>query len=411
MSATLNADVTPRAWAATAKDRLSSRRLRDVLSLDDFERVARRHLPHPVFAYVAGGAETDWSLRDNRAAFADYAFLPRALVDVSRRSPATTLFGRTYAAPFGIAPMGMCALYAYRGDLVLARAAAKANVPMMMSGTSLIPLEDVARQTPGTWFQAYLPGTAEEIVPLVERVARAGFETLVITVDCQIPGNRENNVRAGFSAPLRPTARLVFDGLSHPRWLAGTFLRTLAQHGMPHFENNFAARGAPILSRNVLRDYSDRGQLDWRHWRLVRDMWKGTLVIKGILDPRDAKRAQELGADGVIVSNHGGRQLDGAIAPLRMLPAIVAACSDIPVMIDSGLRRGTDVLKALALGARFVFVGRPFGFAAAVAGDAGVRHAIDILASEIDRDMGMLGITRLGELDSSWLVRVGPTGA
>jgi L-lactate dehydrogenase (cytochrome) len=411
MSATLNADVTPRALAATGKHTLPSRRLRHVLSLDDFEHVARRHLPRPVFAYVAGGAETDWSLRDNRAAFSDYAFLPRALVDVSRRSQATTLFGRTYAAPFGIAPMGICALYAYRGDLVLARAAAEANVPMMMSGSSLIRLEEVAAQTPGTWFQAYLPGTAEEIVPLVERIARARFDTLVVTVDCQIPGNRENNVRAGFATPLRLTPRLVFDGVTHPRWLAGTFLRTLRRHGMPHFENNFAHRGAPILSRHVLRDYSDRGRLDWRHWRLVREMWKGTLVIKGILDPRDAKRAQELGADGVIVSNHGGRQLDGAVAPLRVLPAIVAACGDIPVMIDGGLRRGTDVLKALALGARGVFGGRPFGCAGGGAGEAGVRHAIEILASEIDRNMGMLGITRPGELDPSWLVRLRAAGA
>jgi len=387
------------------------RRLREVLSLDDFEPVAQRHLPRPVFAYVSGGTETDWSLHDNRAAFTDYGFLPRALVDVSRRSQATTLFGHAYAAPFGIAPMGMCALYAYRGDLVLARAAAKANVPMMMSGTSLIRLEEVAAQAPGTWFQAYLPGTAEQIVPLVERVARAGFDTLVVTVDCQIPGNRENNVRAGFTAPLRPAPRLVVDAVTHPRWLAGTFLRTLARHGMPHFENNFATRGAPILSRDVLRDYSDRGRLDWRHWRLVRDMWKGTLVIKGILDPRDAKRAHELGADGIVVSNHGGRQLDGAVAPLRVLPAIVDACRDIPVMIDGGIRRGTDVLKALALGARFAFVGRPFAFAAAIEGEAGVLHAIEILASEIDRDMGMLGVTHPRELDPSWLVRVRGGGA
>jgi L-lactate dehydrogenase (cytochrome) len=382
------------------------RRLRRILSLDDFEQAARRHLPRPVFAYVAGATETDWSLRDNRAAFADYAFLPRALVDVSKRAQATTLFGRTYAAPFGIAPMGICALYAFRGDLVLARAAAKANIPMMMSGSSLIRLEEVATQSPGAWFQAYLPGTTEQIVPLVERVARAGFETLVVTVDCQIMGNRENNVRAGFSTPLRPTPRLAFDGITRPRWLAGTFLRTLARYGVPHFENNFATRGPPILSRDVLRDHSDRGRLTWQHWRLVRDMWKGTLVIKGILDPRDAKRAHELGADGIVVSNHGGRQLDGAVAPLRVLPAIVGACRDIPVMIDGGIRRGTDVLKALALGARFVFVGRPFGFAASTDGEAGVLHAIEILSTEIDRDMGMLGITRLSELDASWLMRV-----
>ena len=384
----------------------ASRRLRRVLSLDDFERAASRHLPRPVFEYVAGAAETDWSLRDNRHAFAEYGFLPRALVDVSRRSQSTELFGRTYASPFGIAPMGICALYAYRGDLVLARAAATANIPMVMSGSSLIPLEEVAAASPGTWFQAYLPGTAEQIVPLVERVARAGFGTLVVTVDCQVAGNRENNVRAGFSTPLRPTPRLVLDGITHPRWLAGTFLRTLARRGMPHCENNFATRGAPILSRNVLRDYSDRGQLHWQHWRMVRDMWKGMLVIKGILDPRDARRAHELGADGVIVSNHGGRQLDGAVAPLRVLPAIVEACRDIPVMIDGGIRRGTDVLKALALGARFAFVGRPFGFAAAIAGEAGVLHAAAILRAEIDRDMAMLGVTRLCEVDSSRLLRV-----
>jgi L-lactate dehydrogenase (cytochrome) len=402
----MNADVTRQAPPQAAKDKPLSRRLRRVLSLDDFEQAAKRHLPRPVFGYVAGAAETDWSFRDNRAAFAEYGFLPRMLVDVSKRSQAITLFGRTYASPFGIAPIGICALYAYRGDLVLARAAAQADIPMAMSGSSLIRLEEVATETPGAWFQAYLPGDRAEIGPLIERVANAGFDTLVVTVDSQVAGNRENNIRAGFSTPLRPTLRLAFDGVMHPRWLVGTFARTLLRHGMPHFENNFATRGAPILSPNVLRDYSDRGHLHWDHWRMVRDVWKGTLVIKGILDPRDAVRARDLGADGIIVSNHGGRQLDGAVAALRALPAVVAACPDVPVMIDGGVRRGTDVLKALALGARCVFLGRPFGFAAAVAGEAGVRHAISLLAAEIDRNMAMLGITRLSELDPSWLVHV-----
>jgi L-lactate dehydrogenase (cytochrome) len=382
------------------------RRLRRILSLDDFEQAARRHLPRPVFGYVAGAAETDWSFRDNRAAFAEYGFLPRMLIDVSKRSQQITLFGRTYASPFGIAPIGICALYAYRGDVVLARAAAQANIPMAMSGSSLIRLEEVAAQAPGAWFQAYLPGDVAQITPLIERVAGAGFDTLVVTVDSQVAGNRENNVRAGFSTPLRPTVRLAWDGVTHPRWLAGTFLRTCLRHGMPHFENNFAARGAPILSPNVLRDYSDRGHLHWDHWRMVRAMWKGTLVIKGVLDPRDAVRARDLGADGIIVSNHGGRQLDGAVAAFRALPAIVDACPDLPVMIDGGIRRGTDVLKALALGARCVFLGRPFGFAASIGGEAGVLHAISLLAAEIDRDMAMLGITRLAKLDPSWLVHV-----
>jgi len=392
--------------AVTMKDARVRGRLRRVLSLDDFETAARRHLPRPVFGYVAGAVETDWTLADNRAAFAEYGFLPRMLVDVSQRSARTTLFGCAYAAPFGIAPLGISALYAYRGDIVLATAAADANVPMIMSGSSLIRLEDVAATCPATWFQAYLPGDVPAIVALVERVARAGFRTLVITVDSQVAGNRENNIRAGFSTPLRPTLRLAFDGITHPRWLCGTFLRTLLRHGMPHFENNFATRGAPILSSSVLRDYSDRGHLHWEHWRLIRRMWSGTLVIKGILDKADARIARDAGADGIIVSNHGGRQLDGAVAGLRVLPGIVAACPDIPVMLDGGIRRGTDVLKALALGAKFVFVGRPFGYAAAIGGVPGVTHAIGLLAAEILRNMAMLGITDLAQLDAGWLMRV-----
>jgi len=384
----------------------ATKRLRNLLCLDDFETAARSYLPRPIFGYVAGAVETNWSLDDNRAAFAELGFLPRMLVDVSKRSQQTTLFGRTYATPFGIAPIGISALYAYRGDLVMADAAAKENIAMVMSGSSLIRLEDVAKQSRTTWFQAYLPGDVPDITALIERVAQAGFETLVITVDSQVAGNRENNIRSGFSTPLRPTPRLAWDGITHPRWLFGTLLRTLLRHGMPHFENNYATRGPPIISQNVLRDYSDRGHLNWEHWRLIRRLWKGRLVIKGILDQADAVTARDAGADGIIVSNHGGRQLDGAVSALRVLPAVVAACPDIPIMMDGGVRRGTDVLKALALGARFVFLGRPFGYAAAVAGAAGVHHAIGLLSAEIDRDMAMLGITDLRELDPGRLVRI-----
>ena len=377
-----------------------------MLCLDDFEVEARRHLPQPIFGYVAGAAETNWSRDDNRAAFAELAFVPRMLVDVSARSPRTELFGKLWSAPFGIAPIGISALYAYRGDIVLARAAAQQNVPMIMSGSSLIRLERVAEENRDTWFQAYLPGDVPRITALIDRVAQARFETLVITVDSQVAGNRENNVRAGFSTPLRPTLRLAWDGLTHPRWLLGTFVRTLVNYGMPHFENNFATRGAPILSPSVIRDYSDRGHLDWSHFELIRRQWKGRLIVKGILDRDDARIAREAGAEAIIVSNHGGRQLDGAIAPLRVLPGIVDACPDIPVMMDSGIRRGSDVLKALALGARFVFLGRSFGYAAAVAGEAGVRHAIAVLADEIQRDMALLGIRSLSELGPRHLVRL-----
>jgi L-lactate dehydrogenase (cytochrome) len=387
---------------------LVPRRLRRVLCLDDFETAARNHLPRPIFGYIAGAVETNMSLRDNRTAFAEFGFLPRMLIDVSERSQQTSLFGRTYAAPFGIAPMGITALSAYRGDLVLAQAADAANILMVMSGSSLIRLEDVAKAGHTPWFQAYLPGDVPRITALIERVARSTFDTLVITVDSQVAGNRENNVRTGFSTPLRPTLRLAWDGMVRPRWLLGTFARTLLKHGMPHFENNDATRGPPIVSPNVMRDYSDRGNLSWKHFELIRRLWKGRLVIKGILHLEDARRAREAGAEGIIVSNHGGRQLDGAVSALRVLPGIVAACPDIPIMLDGGVRRGTDVLKALALGAKFVFVGRPFNYAAALGGAAGVSHAIALLFDEILRDMAMLGITRLEDLDSRQLVPLGP---
>jgi L-lactate dehydrogenase (cytochrome) len=369
-----------------------------VLCLDDFEPMARRHLPRPLFGYIARGMETNLSRESNRESFRDYRFIPSVLVDVSRRSTATTVFGHECAAPFGIAPMGLSALSAYRGDIVLAEAAAEANVPMIMSGSSLIRLEDVAAASPTAWFQAYLPGDDSAIEALIDRVAKAGFRTLVITVDVPMAPNPESNIRVGFSTPLRPSVRLAWDGLTHPRWLLGTFARTIARHGMPHFENNYATRGVPALSANVVRDFSDRGHLSWAHFGRIRRQWRGTLVVKGILNVADARTARDSGADGVIVSNHGGRQLDGAVSPLHVLPAVVQACPDVAVMLDGGVRRGSDVLKAAALGARLVFVGRPFGYAAAVAGRAGVAHGIALLQREISLDMAMLGITRLDEL-------------
>ncbi len=399
------AAAAPRGRAATPPGELP-RRLRKMLALDDFEPAARRHLPRPIFGYLSGASETGASLRDNRDAFGEFAFVPRVLVDVSRRSRQAALFGATYDAPFGIAPMGISAVAAYRGDLVLASAARKANIPMIMSGSSLIPLEDVARENPQAWFQAYLPGEPERIVALVERVARAGYGTLLLTVDSAVLANRENNRRNGFSTPLRPSARLAWDGITHPRWLLTTALRTLVNHGVPHFENSYASRGAPIISRHVLRDFGLRDHLDWTHLGLIRRIWPGRLIVKGLLSSADAHIARESGADGIIVSNHGGRQLDGSVSPLRVLPGIVAAAGDVPVMLDGGVRRGTDVLKALALGARFVFVGRPFIYAAAIAGERGVLHAIDLLAAEVDRDMALLGIGAPAQMTQELIMRL-----
>jgi len=377
-------------------DKSLPRRLRMILALDDFEAPARRYLPRPMYGYVSGGAETNASLRANRAAFDDIALVPRVLVDVSARSTKTTLFGREYDAPFGIAPMGGSSMAAYQGDIVLARTAAASNIPMIMSGASLTRLEDVRAAGRTSWFQAYLPGDNAAITTMVERVARAGFDTLVLTVDVPVGANRENNVRSGFNRPLRPTLRLAWDSALRPRWLTGMFLRTLIFHGMPHFENT--GTRAPLITSTAERYSGPRDKLSWPHVELMRRIWKGRLVLKGVLDPQDARIARESGVDGVIVSNHGGRQLDGAMAPLRALPAVAEAARGMTVMMDSGIRRGTDLLKALALGAQFVFVGRPFLYAAAIAGDEGVRHAIKLLREEVDRDMALLGITALAQM-------------
>ena len=388
----------------TLISRHTRHRLSKILCLDDFETAARRHLPKPLFGYIAGASETNASLDNNRRAFGAYAFQPRVLQDVSGRSTATTLMGQTFAAPFGIAPMGISALMAYRGDIMLARAAAESRIPMIMSGSSLIRMEDVANAAPGAWFQAYLPGEPERIDALVDRVAAAGFKTLVLTVDTAALANRENNIRAGFSTPLRPSLRLAWQGFSHPRWTTGTFLRTIVNHGIPHFENSFATRGAPIISSNVMRDFGRKDHLNWSHLERIRKRWGGNLVVKGIMHPDDAVQAIQIGANGIIVSNHGGRQLDGTAAPLQVLPAIVDRVNGAaPIMIDGGFRRGTDIMKALALGAKFAFIGRPFLYAAAVAGIPGINRAIEIIQSELHRNMALLGVTSVDAISADHL--------
>ena len=295
------------------------------LALDDFEPVARRRLPKMLYGFISGGTETDGSLRDNRQAFDELGLVPRMLNDVSSRHQTTTLFGKTYAAPFGIPPFGSAALSAYRGDIVLARAAAAMNVPMILSAASLINLEDVRRAYPAAWYQAYLAGDPSRIEPLVDRVAAAGYDTFVVTADVPVSANRENNIRNGFQVPLVLTPRVAWDVATHPRWLFGTWMRTLMNHGMPHFENMDATRGPPVLSQNLMRNIGNRDQLAWKHVELIRRRWKGKLVVKGLLAPQDARIARECGVDGVMVSNHGGRQLDYAVSPLRTLPEIAAA--------------------------------------------------------------------------------------
>lgn len=410
----MTAEGTPQARTPAPTETLSQKRaapavpahLAKFLSLHDFEEAARRYLPKMLHGYLAGGVETDWSLADNRRAFAEWGFIPRCLVDARARSTAATLFGRTYAAPFGIPPMGSSALMAYRGDLVLAQAARAKNIPMIMSASSLIRLEEVARANPDAWYQAYLPGEPSRIEPLVDRVIAAGFKTFVLTVDVQVSSNRENNIRNGYTIPLKPTFRLFWQGATHPGWAFGTWFRTLKNHGMPYFENMDAGRGPPILSRELERAFGARDGLSWPHLELIRRRFPGKLLIKGVLHPDDVARAKEIGVDGFMVSNHGGRQLDGAVSGLRMLPEIVKVAGDLPVIYDGGVRRGTDVLKAYALGAAFVFVGRPMLSAAVVRGQAGVERAIDLLQEEVHRDLALIGANTMEELGPEFLVKV-----
>lgn len=405
----MSSETNPRlGFVATKRETRPSRassRLARVLSLDDFEPHARRMLPRPLFGYIAGASERNASLAGNEAAFARHTFRPRVLTDVSGRRQETRLMGEDHAAPFGIAPVGISALMAYRGDLVLATSAEAAGIPMIMSGSSLIRLEEVAEAAPTAWFQAYLPGEPDRIDALVDRVKAAGFGTLVLTVDTATLANRENNVRAGFSTPLRPSLSLAWQGVSHPRWTVGTFLRTLKEHGVPHFENSYATRGAPIVARSVERDFGKRDHLNWTHLDQIRRRWPGKLVVKGVIRASDAATAAARGVDGIIVSNHGGRQLDGTMAALDALPSVAEAVKGrAAVMLDGGVRRGTDILKALALGADFVFVGRPFLYAAAAFGRPGVERAIAILKEEVHRDMALLGIEQPGDMTADFLV-------
>jgi L-lactate dehydrogenase (cytochrome) len=384
------------------------RHLQEYLALQDFIDRARKILPRPIYGYVTGGVEDNASLRGNRNVFDEIGLVPKPLVDTTARSMKTTLFGKTYNAPFGFAPMGGTSTACYRGDTVLAGVAAEANIPMMMSGASLMKMEDVKAAGRTAMFQAYLPGDIERITETFERCERAGFDTIAVTVDVQVPANRENNVRNGYSTPLRPSLRLAWDVGIRPKWLFGMFLKTLMTDGMPHVEN--MGPRVPMLSVGSKRDYGRRDRLSWTHIAHMRKIWKGNLLIKGVVDKDSVRIAREHGLNGVMVSNHGGRQLDGTVSPARVLPGIrEAAGKDMAVIMDSGFRRGTDVLKALALGADFCFIGRPFLCAAACAGRDGVTHAVSLLMDEIDRDMAQLGINHPKEITKDYLMPM--TGA
>lgn len=375
---------------------------RKAINIFDLQEIARRRLPRGVYGFIAGGVENDQTLRNNRDVFERIRFRPRSPIDISGRSSETTIFGRTFAAPFGIAPMGIAGIASYKADIALARGAARMKVPFTLSNVSTVPMEAVAQSADhARWLQAYLTGDRDSARRFVERADAAGYEILMVTTDVAVNANREINLRTGFSLPLKLTPKLAYDGLSHPRWLASVLARTLLNGGVPRMENTDRGDRPSMLatsdaSRNMR---GGRETVSWDLIRHVRDHWNKPLLVKGILHPADAQLALRYGLDGVVVSNHGGRQLDGSISPLEALPDIRAAVGDkLKLICDSGFRRGTDIVKALALGADFVMCGRAMLFGAAAGGEDGVAHAIRLLQNEIDKDIAQLGINRIDEL-------------
>lgn len=381
----------------------SSRWQRKVRCLEDFDTLAQSILPWALWEFAAQDAEKNVSRDGNREAFDEIWLQPRVLNDVSQRSIRQDLLGKTYAAPFGIAPMGASAMFGYEVDLNFARAAKSAKIPFIMSGSALVPMERVSEVNPDVWFQAYVDADRGSMAQLTDRVQAAGIATLVITVDVPVPGNRRATYRQGFEYPMRPNLRIAVNGLCHPRRLIGTFLRTLMSSGMPHIENYGKGRGIPIISARAPQRKHVRDALNWDDIRWLRDRWQDNLILKGVQSPEDAHTAERSGVDGIIVSNHGGRMLDGSVPPLKVLADIVREKGHMSVMLDSGIRRGVDVVKALALGAETVFVGRPFLYAAAVGGQAGIDHAVSLLSAEVDRSLALLGCRDLDSLSDRLL--------
>ncbi|MBS0393895.1 MAG: alpha-hydroxy-acid oxidizing protein [Proteobacteria bacterium] len=378
-----------------------------VAGLDDLRRLARRRLPRLLFDYIDGGAGDDAGVRHNRAAFAAYRLRPRYLVDVSQRDTSTTLWGRRYSMPVGIAPVGLVGLFRANGESLLARAAQQADVPYVLSGASIASIEEAAQAAPRhTWYQLYPAREPRVSLDLVHRAAQAQIEVLVLTVDLPVPARRHRDIRNRFDYNVRLTPALLLDGLRHPAWT----LEYLRHGGLPSF-GSWARYTRPGASAREVGEYFVAQSYVTQTWRDVeayRRAWPGRLVIKGIQHPDDARRAATLGVDGVIVSNHGGRQLDCLPSALVVLPEIRAAAgTDMVVMADGGVRSGSDVAIALCRGADFVFVGRPPVYGVAAAGQAGAARALEILREEFDLVLGQLGLANARELEPALLVPAG----
>ena len=368
------------------------------LNVADLRELARRRIPRFIFEYVDGGAEDEVSLRGNRAAFERLRLLPQTLVDTAGRHQRAQILSASAQAPMVIAPTGFNGMIYPQGDLVLARVAARRGIPFTLSTVSTVLLEEVAKSAGGRlWMQLYVMKDRAIARDIMQRAAACGYEALVFTTDANVFGNREWDQR-GYRAPGKPTLHTIFNTLRHPRWFASVMVR----NGMPRFRNleSFLPPSAmtALGGSTVIPKLFD-ATLSWADISWIRQLWRGKLLIKGVLTAADAERAAGLGCDGIVITNHGGRQLDSCVAPMDVLPEIVSAVGGrLAVLLDSGVRRGTDIAKALALGAQAVMIGRPTLYGLAAGGEAGVERALSILTTEFDRVLGQLGCNQVADL-------------
>jgi isopentenyl diphosphate isomerase/L-lactate dehydrogenase-like FMN-dependent dehydrogenase len=372
----------------------------------DLRDLAQKRIPKGLFEFVDRGTEDEVSLKNNRAVFDRMRFKTRTFVNVSKRNQDTTIFGVKYKMPLVIAPTGTAGLMWYEGEIALARAAKAAGIPFTLATGSMTAMERVAEEAGGDlWFQLYLWPDRSLSHQLVERAKAAGYKTLVVTVDGVSSGNREYNIRNGFTIPFTFSTRNVVDMVSHPRWLLGVMMRYLVTTGMPMYQNYPAEAKAKLTAGPMGRSSLRTDSISWDDLDAIRKIWPHKLIVKGMLDPQDAATAVDHGADGIGVSNHGGRNLDGIISPMEALPEIVDAVGKrATVFVDSGFRRGTDVVKALALGANAVMVGRSTLYGVAAGGYDGAARALEIYREEIHRVLALLGCNRIADLGPQYLL-------
>lgn len=368
-------------------------------NIADLRDRARRRLPLGIWEYAERGVEDETGMARNRAAFDRITFRPRVLRRVDRIDTSVSIFGQQTPMPLALAPTGAAGLLWHNGDLALARAAAAAGLPFTISSASTLDVDVIASAGGRLWFQLYLWEDRSLSMAVVDRAAELGCEALFVTLDMAVPPNREYIHRNGFGTPFTLNARNTIDVLTHPRWLAGVMGRYMLSGGIPTQANlpdrlrTKVTKGAPP---GALFKQDD---LDWDGIKELRDRWKGRLILKGILHPADAEQALAAGADGIVVSNHGGRALDSSVATIDALPAIVQAVGGkMTIFLDSGIRRGSDIVKARALGADAVLAGRAPLYGLAAAGEAGVARALELLRAETARTMAMLGARNFAEV-------------